>query len=208
MKRKTLFLGCGLALAALAILGLIAFFGVSSTYNRLVQADEGVKAAWSQVENVYQRRSDLIPNLVATVSGAAEFERETLEAVISARSRATAIQVSADDLGDPQALARFQQAQTALSGALSRLLVTVERYPTLQANRNFLSLQDELAGSENRIAVERRRFNESAQTYNTLRRRFVTRIVASFFGFGEAAYFEAEEGADTAPTVDFSEPPS
>ncbi len=201
-------MGCGLALTALAVLGLVVFLGVSSTYNRLVQADEGVKAAWSQVENVYQRRSDLIPNLVATVRGAADFERETLDAVISARSRASGIQVSADELGDPQALAQFQQAQNALSGALSRLLVTVERYPTIQANRNFLSLQDELAGSENRIAVERRRFNESAQAYNTLRRGFFTRIVASFFDFGEAAYFEAEEGADSAPLVDFSEPPA
>ncbi len=206
MNRKLLLVGCGVALAALVVIGLIAFFGVTSTYNRLVQGDEAVKAGWAQVENVYQRRSDLIPNLVATVEGAADFERETLEAVILARSRATGIQLSADDLGDPQALARFQQAQGALSGALSRLLVTVERYPTIQANQNFLSLQDELAGTENRIAVERRRFNEAAQTYNTLRRGFFTRIVASLFDFGEAAYFEADEGADSAPTVDFSEP--
>ncbi len=206
MKRKLILVGCGAALAAAAVFGLVLFFAFTSTYNGLVVADEGVKAGWSQVENVYQRRSDLVPNLVATVEGAADFERETLEAVIDARSRATGIQVSADDLGDPQALARFQAAQGALSGALSRLMVTVERYPTIQANQNFLSLQDELAGTENRIAVERRRFNEAAQAYNVLRRGFFTRIVAGFYDFGEAAYFEADEGAETAPTVDFSDP--
>ena len=204
MKKKLLLLGCGGSLAALAIVAVILFFSVSSTYNGLVTLDEGVKAGWSQVENVYQRRSDLVPNLVATVQGAADFERETLEAVISARSQATSVQVSADDLQNPQALARFQAAQGALSGALSRLMVVVERYPDIKANQNFLSLQDELAGTENRIAVERRRFNEAAQAYNTTRRQFFTRIVASWFDFGDAAYFEADEGAETAPAVDFS----
>ena len=204
MKKRLLLIGCGGALAVLLVVGVIAFFSVTSTYNGLVTLDEGVKAGWSQVENVYQRRSDLIPNLVSTVEGAADFERETLREVIEARSRATGVQVSAAELSDPQALARFEAAQGALSGALSRLMVVVERYPDIKANQNFLSLQDELAGTENRIAVERRRFNEAAQAYNTRRRRFFTRIVAGWFGFEEAAYFEADEGAETAPEVDFS----
>lgn len=204
MKPRLLKVGCVAAAAGLALLAIVIAASVVSTYNRLVGLDEGLKAAWSQVENVYQRRADLVPNLVATVQGAAEFERETLDSVIEARSRATSVQVSAADLQNPQALAGFQAAQGALSGALSRLMVVVERYPDLKANQNFLSLQDELAGTENRIAVERRRFNEAAQQYNTVRRQFVTRIVAGFFDFGEAAYFEAEAGADQAPEVDFS----
>ncbi len=204
MNRRLLQLGCVVVLAGAAFTALVGFFWIRSTYNQLVTLDEGVQAAWSQVENVYQRRTDLVPNLVATVQGAADFERETLDSVIAARSRATSIQVSADDLANPQALARFQAAQGALSGALSRLMVVVERYPDLKANRNFLGLQDELAGTENRIAVERRRFNEAAQQYNTARRRFLTRMVAGFFDFGEAAYFEADEGAEEPPVVDFS----
>ena len=204
MNKKLVLLGCGLALGALLLVAVILFFYVSSAYNGLVTLDEAVAAGWSQVENVYQRRADLVPNLVATVQGAADFERETLEAVVSARSRATGVQLSASDLQNPQALAQFEAAQGALSSALSRLMVVVERYPDIKANQNFLSLQDELAGTENRIAVERRRFNEAAQAYNTRRRGFPTRIVAGFFDFGEAAYFEAEEGAETAPEVDFS----
>ena len=204
MKKKLVLLGCGGVLAALLLGAVVLFFAFRSTYNGLVTLDEAVKAGWSQVENVYQRRADLVPNLVATVQGAADFERETLEAVIAARSRATSIQVSANDLQNPQALARFEAAQGALSGALSRLMVVVERYPDIKANQNFLSLQDELAGTENRIAVERRRFNESAQAYNTRRRGFFTRMIADWSGFADAAYFEADEGADTAPEVDFS----
>ncbi len=204
MNKKYLLAGCGGTLAVLLVLGLIAFFSITSTYNALVTLDESVKASWAQVENVYQRRSDLVPNLVNTVRGAADFERETLEAVVSARSRATGVQLSANDLSDPQALSRFQAAQGALSSALARLMVVVERYPDIKANQNFLNLQDELAGTENRIAVERRRFNEAAQSYNTRRRRFFTRIAASWFDFGEAAYFEADEGAESAPVVDFS----
>ena len=204
MKKKLVLLGCGGVLAALLLGAVVLFFAYRSTYNSLVTLDEGVKAGWSQVENVYQRRADLVPNLVATVQGAADFERETLEAVIAARSRATSIQVSANDLQNPQALARFEAAQGALSSALSRLMVVVERYPDIKANQNFLSLQDELAGTENRIAVERRRFNEAAQGYNTRRRGFFTRMIAGWSGFDEAAYFEAEEGAETAPEVDFS----
>ena len=204
MKKKLVLLGCGGVLAALLLGAVVLFFAFRSTYNSLVTLDEGVKAGWSQVENVYQRRADLVPNLVATVQGAADFERETLETVIAARSRATSIQVSANDLQNPQALARFEAAQGALSSALSRLMVVVERYPDIKANQNFLSLQDELAGTENRIAVERRRFNEAAQGYNTRRRGFFTRMIAGWSGFDEAAYFEAEEGAETAPEVDFS----
>ncbi len=204
MKKKLVLLGCGGVLAALLLGAVVLFFAFRSTYNSLVTLDEAVKAGWSQVENVYQRRADLVPNLVATVQGAADFERETLEAVIAARSRATSIQVSANDLQNPQALARFEAAQGALSSALSRLMVVVERYPDIKANQNFLSLQDELAGTENRIAVERRRFNEAAQGYNTRRRGFFTRMIAGWSGFDEAAYFEAEEGAETAPEVDFS----
>ena len=204
MNKKLVLLGCGGVLAALLLGAVVLFFAFRSTFNSLVTLDEGVKAGWSQVENVYQRRADLVPNLVATVQGAADFERETLEAVIQARSRATGVQVSAGELQNPQALARFEAAQGALSSALSRLMVVVERYPDIKANQNFLSLQDELAGTENRIAVERRRFNEAAQAYNTRRRGFFTRMIASWSGFEEAAYFEAEEGAEAAPEVDFS----
>ncbi|MCY4627798.1 MAG: LemA family protein [Acidobacteria bacterium] len=204
MKKKLVLLGCGGVLAALLLGALVLFLVGRSTYNSLVALDEGVAAGWSQVENVYQRRADLVPNLVATVQGAADFERETLEAVISARSQATSVQVSASDLQNPQALARFEAAQGALSSALSRLMVVVERYPDIKANQNFLSLQDELAGTENRIAVERRRFNEAAQAYNVERRTFPTIVIANFIGFEEAAYFEADEGAETAPAVDFS----
>jgi LemA protein len=173
-------------------------------HNALVGLDEGVKAAWAQVENAYQRRSDLIPNLVRTVEGAADFERGTLTAVVEARSRATSVQITPDQLTDPAALARFQEAQDALSGALSRLLVVVERYPDIKANQNFIQLQDELAGTENRIAIERRRFNEAAQGYNTRVRRIPDRIIASFSGFDQATYFEAVEGADQAPAVEFT----
>ena len=196
-------LGCGAILAILLVVGGAFFLWGTGVYNDLVNLDEGVKAAWSQVENAYQRRADLIPNLVNTVEGAADFERETLTEVIEARAKATQIQITPDDLSDPQALARFQQAQDELSGALSRLLVTIERYPELKANQNFIQLQDELAGTENRIAVERMRFNETAQTYNTARRRFPATLIAGWLGFGEAAYFEATEGADQAPEVEF-----
>ncbi|HXV63924.1 MAG TPA: LemA family protein [Vicinamibacteria bacterium] len=174
-----------------------------TVYNGLVDQDERVDAAWAQVENAYQRRADLIPNLVKTVEGAADFERETLTEVIDARARATQVQLNADELANPEALARFQQAQDSLGSALGRLLVVIERYPELKANQNFLQLQDELAGTENRIGVERQRFNEAAQVYNAQRRRFPTRLVASWFGFEEKAYFEAVEGAEQAPQVEF-----
>ena len=191
--------GCGLIVL---LVGGLVLWGVG-IHNELVSLDEGVNTAWAQVENAYQRRADLIPNLVKTVEGAADFERETLTEVIEARSRATQVQITPGDLNDPAALARFQQAQDGLSGALSRLLVVIERYPELKANQNFLQLQDELAGTENRIAVERRRFNESAQGYNTRRREIPAAYIARLGGFGEKAYFEAAEGAEQAPQVEF-----
>ncbi len=196
-------MGCGAVLLVLAVIAGGLFLWGTGVYNQLVGLDEGVKTAWSQVENTYQRRADLIPNLVKTVEGAADFERETLTEVIEARAKATSVQITPQDLTNPEALARYQQAQDSLSSALSRLMVVVERYPELKANQNFLQLQDELAGTENRIAVERKRFNEVAQGYNTARRRFPKNLIAGWFGFGEAAYFEAAEGAEQAPQVEF-----
>lgn len=182
---------------------LLFFYGVSVN-NGLVNKQETVNQRWAQVENQYQRRSDLIPNLVNTVKGAADFEQQTLTDVIEARSKATSIQVSAQDLNNPQKVQQFQQAQQQLSGALSRLLVTVEKYPELKANQNFRDLQTQLEGTENRIATERQRFNESVQNYNTATRRFPGNIFASILGFDEKAYFEAEEGAEEVPEVDFN----
>ncbi len=196
-------LGCGVLVLLLLGVGVAVFLWGTEVYNRLVRLDEGVKTAWSQVENTYQRRADLIPNLVKTVEGAADFERETLTQVIEARAKATSVQITPQDLTNPEALARYQQAQDSLSGALSRLMVVVERYPELKANQNFLQLQDELAGTENRIAVERKRFNEAAQEYNTVRRAVPANLIAGWFGFEEAAYFKAAEGADQAPKVEF-----
>ncbi len=187
----------------LGIVALLVIFGISS-YNGLVEKQETVNQSWAQVENQYQRRSELIPNLVNTVKGAADFEQETLTDVTEARSRAASIQVTADDLNDPQKLAQFQEAQQQLSGALSRLLVTVERYPELKANQNFLELQSQLEGTENRIATERMRFNQAVQTYNTSIRTFPTNLFAGIFGFDSKAYFEADEGAQDAPEVNFN----
>lgn len=191
-------------IVVLAVVLLVGFAGCGS-YNTLVSMEENVEAAWSQVENVYQRRADLIPNLVNTVKGAADFEQETLTAVIEARAKATSVtaEISPETLNDPQALQRFQAAQGELSSALSRLMVTVERYPDIKANQNFLSLQSQLEGTENRIAVERRKFNEAAQTYNSKVRRFPSNIAATIFGFERKPYFEADAGADQAPTVEF-----
>lgn len=193
----------GKALIIAVILGLMVFFGISVN-NGLVEREENVESAWAQVENQYQRRADLIPNLVNTVRGAADFEQETLTAVVEARSQATSINVSAEDLNDPAKIAQFQEAQQQLSGALSRLLVSVERYPELRANSNFRDLQAQLEGTENRISTERMRFNNAAQSYNTSIRKFPTSIIASMGGFERKAYFEAESGAEQAPSVDFS----
>ncbi len=189
-------------LIPVAIIIILILWGIGAN-NKLVNLQEDVRAQWSQVENQYQRRSDLIPNLVNTVKGAANFEKSTLTAVTEARSKATSININAKDLTNQQALARFQQAQSQLSGALSRLLVTVERYPDLKANQNFLGLQTQLEGTENRISVERKRFNDAARNYNTAIRRFPGSIIAGVFGFDKMAYFQAEEGAAQPPKVQF-----
>ncbi len=172
------------------------------TRNGLVVRDESVKTAWSQVENVYQRRADLIPNLVETVKGVASFERETFTAVAEARSKVNNINMQGV-LDDPQKFQQFQASQGQLSSALSRLMVVVERYPDLKANQSFLNLQAQLEGTENRIAVERRRFNEASQGYNTAIRVFPASIVAGMSGFSARAYFEAQAGAEQAPEVQF-----
>ena len=161
-----------------------------------------MSASWAQVENQYQRRADLIPNLVNTVKGYADFEQETLTEVIEARAKATSINVDAGEL-NPQQVQQFQEAQEQLSGALSRLLVTVERYPELKANQNFLELQAQLEGTENRIATERMRFNEAVQAYNAYIRQFPQTVIAGWFDFEKKGYFEAESGAEEAPTVTF-----
>ncbi len=183
-------------------IGLILVLWGSSRYNSLVTKEEGVTAAWSQVENVYQRRADLIPNLVNTVKGYADFEQKTLTAVIEARSKATSTTIDPTNLTEAN-IQQFQQAQQGLSSALSRLMVVVERYPDLKANQNFMDLQAQLEGTENRIATERRTFNQVAQDYNTQIRRFPSNIFAGLFGFDKKAYFQAETGAEKAPEVQF-----
>ena len=187
---------------AIGAVVLIVIYGING-YNNLVQLEENVKQRWSQVENQYQRRADLIPNLVNTVQGAADFEKETLTQVIEARSKASSIQMSPEMLENPEQMQQFQQAQGALSGALSRLMVRVERYPKLQANQNFRDLQSQLEGTENRIAVERDRFNRSAEEYNSTIRQFPTNLLAGIGGFDTKAYFEADQGAEEAPEVQF-----
>jgi LemA protein len=179
-----------------------AFLFSSCGYNKMVELDEQVASSWSQVENVYQRRADLIPNLVNTVKGYAAHEQETLEGVIEARSKATSVNINPENL-NPQALQQFNQAQEGLSSALSRLMVVVERYPDLKANQNFLDLQAQLEGTENRIAVERRKFNETTQSYNAYIRKFPRVIYAGWFGFEKKSYFEAQQGAEQAPEVQF-----
>lgn len=168
----------------------------------MVDKRETVEGQWAQVENTYQRRADLIPNLVNTVKGYADFEQETLTEVIEARSKATSINIKADDL-NPESIAKFQQAQSQLSGALSKLLVTVERYPDLKANQNFLELQAQLEGTENRIAVERKKFNDATRDYNAYIKKFPQVLYSGMFGFEKKGYFEADKGADEVPEVDF-----
>lgn len=188
--------------ATLALLVATSLFLTGcGPYNKLVALEEGADSAWSQVENVYQRRADLIPNLVETVKGAADFEQETLTAVVEARSKVS--QINFEGAPDAQQLQQFQGAQDALSSALSRLLVVVERYPELTATRAFRDLQGQLEGTENRIAVERRRFNEAVQSYNTARRQFPTMLYAKAFDFADKAYFGATPGAEEPPKVDF-----
>ncbi len=185
------------------ILIILIVVWVKGIYNNMVTEDENVKTAWSQVENQYQRRLDLIPNLVNTVKGYATHERETLEGVVNARAKATQTTVNPENLTE-ESMRQFQASQSELSSALSRLMVVVERYPDLKANENFKELQAQLEGTENRIAVERKRFNEVAQGYNTYIRRFPNNMLAGMFGFQPKAYFAAEAGAERAPVVDFN----
>lgn len=186
------------------IVGILAVLLIAgcSSYNGFVDAEEDVEKVWSDVETQYQRRADLIPNLVSTVKGAADFERGTLEAVTEARAKATSITINADDLTEEN-LARFQAAQAQVSQGLGRLLATAEAYPELQSNQQFQGLQDELAGTENRIATARMRFNEEATEYNKKVRRFPGTVFASVFGFGDKPQFQAEAGAQNAPKVEF-----
>jgi LemA protein len=194
---------------ALVLVGLVFVLGLSVAggYNSLVALDQAVQAQWGQVENVYQRRMDLVPNLVETVKGAAAFEKDTFTAVTEARSRVGQVTAATTDkiVNDPAAFERFQRSQDALSSALSRLLVVAEKYPDLKATQNFRDLQAQLEGTENRIAVERMRFNEVAQAFNTKRNSFPTVLIAGFFGsrFNEKPYFKAQPGAETAPKVKF-----
>ena len=193
MKKSTIIL--------IAVVAIAAIWSISA-YNGMVKMDESVNTAWSNVENQYQRRADLIPNLVNTVKGYAAHEKETLEAVMAARSKATQMTVDADNL-TPEKLQEYQKAQGEIGAALGRLLAITENYPDLKANQNFMELQAQLEGTENRISVERRNFNEVARTYNTSIRTFPKNILAGMFGFDKRPYFEAEEGANKAPEVKF-----
>jgi LemA protein len=190
-----------LSLRFLFILVIIPFL-TSCGYNSMVQKEETISSQWAQVQNVYQRRADLIPNLVNTVKGAADFEKSTLTAVIEARSKATSVTIDAKNL-DEQSFQKFQQAQSGLSSALSRLLAVAENYPTLQANQNFRDLQAQLEGTENRITVERMKFNDVTKDYNAYIRKFPQLISAKMFGFKSKPYFQAAEGAEKAPEVKF-----
>ena len=185
----------------IAVIAVIAVYGVSS-YNSMVSQEEAVGTAWSNVENQYQRRADLIPNLVNTVKGYAAHEKETFDAVVPARAKATQTTVSIDDL-TPEKMEAYQRAQGEVGSALSRLLAVTENYPELKANENFQTLQAQLEGTENRISVERRNFNDVAREYNTSIRRFPKNIFAGMFGFEKRPYFEAQEGTEKAPEVKF-----
>ena len=200
-NKKFFAIGC-LGVILLGVLVVVLF--VTGTYNSLVGLDQKVQSQWAQVENVYQRRADLVPNLVETVKGAAAFEKDTFTAVTEARSKVGQVQVSANDLSSGN-IAKFQEAQDGLSSALSRLLVVMEKYPDLKATENFRDLQVQLEGTENRITVERMRFNETAQAFNTRRLRFPAVFIAGFFGdrFKEKAYFKSQAGAETVPKVKF-----
>ncbi|MDA3813699.1 MAG: LemA family protein [Candidatus Cloacimonetes bacterium] len=196
--------GCLIAIGVVVFLLIITVSNIIGTYNNMIRLDEGVKEKWSQVENVYQRRYDLIPNLVNTVKGYAAHEKETFTAVTEARAKAGGtFNISEKVLNDPAMFQKFQQAQSSLGGALQRLMVVMEKYPDLKANQNFLALQDQLEGTENRIAVERKRFNEAARFYNTYIKIFPKVILANMFGFDEKQYFKSTEGAEEAPKVEF-----
>jgi len=191
-----------IVLGVVLLVVLMAYGWVKGTYNGFVVAQEEVGRAWSDVESTYQRRNDLIPNLVETVKGYATHEKDVLVGVTEARSRVGQMKISAENL-TPEAIQKFQEAQQGLSGALARLLVVAERYPDLKANQNFLDLQAQLEGTENRINVARSRFNEAARAYNTKVRSFPGSLLAGAFGFGPKPYFEAEKGAEKAPKVKF-----
>ncbi len=191
-----------ITLGVILLLVIIFYSFFAGKYNEMVSREEQVTSQWAQVENVYQRRADLIPNLVNTVKGYADFEQETLTQVIEARSKATSVNVNADNL-TPESIQRFQEAQEGLSGALSRLMVVVERYPDLKANQNFLQLQSQLEGTENRIAVERKKFNDETRNYNQYIRRFPQNLLAGMYGFEVKGYFEATAGAEVVPEVSF-----
>ena len=188
-----------IVIIAIIIIGILSGIG---TYNKLVTKEETVNQQWANVQNVYQRRADLIPNLVATVKGVANFEQQTLTNVIEARAKATSVNINPKNL-DAASLQKFQAAQDGLSSALSRLMVVVEKYPELKATQNFTELQAQLEGTENRITVERRSFNEVAQAYNTYLRSFPTNMFAGMFGFQKKAYFEAQAGSEKPPKVEF-----
>jgi LemA protein len=190
------------------VLSIVILFIITSSftgcgYNSLVSSEENIKSAWAQVENQYQRRADLIPNLVKTVEGAADFEKSVLTEVTEMRSKVGQTKLNVDDLNDPEKFQQYQQAQDKLSSALSRLLVVTENYPSLKANESFLQLQSQLEGTENRISVERKKFNEAVQTFNTSVRSFPTVITAKLFGFKEKPYFKGKEGSENAPDVNF-----
>jgi len=198
-------LAIGLGCLAIIIIGVVILgFSAWGTYNNMVTLKVSVDTAWAQVENVYQRRADLIPNLVATVKGYASHEKEVFEAVAASRSQVGSIKVTPEMLNNPAEFQKFQQAQAGLTSALSRLLAVAENYPDLKANQNFLDLQSQLEGSENRIAQERRRFNEAAQPYNTKIMQFPTNIFARVFGFQKKEFFQSAPGSEKAPVVDFS----
>jgi LemA protein len=202
MAKKNLAIGC---LIVLVLAAVLIFSAGTGTYNSLVKLDQGVRAQWAQVENVYQRRADLVPNLVETVKGAANFEKSTYTAVTEARAKVGQMKIDESLVSNPEALAKFQQAQDELGGAIARLLVAVEAYPDLKATQNFRDLQTQIEGTENRITVERQRFNEASQAFNTKRQSFPTVLIAGIFGsrFAEKAYFKALAGAETAPKVQF-----
>ena len=197
MKKKSI-----ITIVIIAFFVLAIYLWFKSGFNTMVQRQEEVQAQWAQVENVYQRRADLIPNLVATVKGYAEHEQGTLTAVIEARAKATSVTIDPSNI-TPEQLAQFQEAQDQLSGALSRLLVSIERYPDLKANENFLALQSQLEGTENRITVERQKFNDRAKEYNQYIRMFPRNIIANMFGFESIGYFKAQAGSEVAPKVEF-----
>jgi LemA protein len=198
MKKSWIIIG------VIAAVVLIAIMSLSGTFNKLVSGEETVNKRWADVQGAYQRRADLIPNLVSTVKGYAKFEQETLIKVVEQRANATKPTFNIDPAKlDQNTLAQFQKAQDALGSSLSKLLLVVEKYPDLKANQNFLQLQAQLEGTENRINVERRNFNDAVQLYNTKLRRFPTNLLAGMFGFSKKPYFEAQAGADTAPKVEF-----